>query len=110
MGTAFFTFSFADNHGHDLHQLMPSGLLEPRKRYKNILKNPHLVELVFFGTTRCFIKHFFKGILDIKWIWHRYKWQSKTAIHAHGVLRLKNDPGICDFVEVVYKGRLQQKI
>ena len=48
MGTAFFTFSFADNHWHDLHRLMPSGLLEPRKRYKNILKNPHLADWYFF--------------------------------------------------------------
>ena len=30
----------------------------------------------------------------------------KTAIHAHGVVRLKNDPGISDLVEIVYKGRL----
>ena len=106
MGSAFFTFSFADNHWHDLHCLMPSGLLQPRKRYKNILKNPHLADWFFSERLGSFIKHFFKGTLDFEWIWHRYEWQSRTAIHAHGVVRLKNDPGISDLVAIVYKGRL----
>jgi len=44
--------------------------------------------------------------LDYAWIWHRYEWHSRTAIHAHGVVRLKNDPGIADLVETVYNGRL----
>jgi hypothetical protein len=76
---------------------MPSGLLEPKKRYKNILKNPHLADWFFSERLGSFIKHFFKGTLDYEWVWHRYEWQSRTAIHAHGVKRLKNDPGISDF-------------
>jgi len=44
LGTAFFTFSIADNHWFDLHRLMPRGLVEPKQRYKNVAKNPHLVD------------------------------------------------------------------
>ncbi len=88
---------------------MPSGLLEPKKRYKNILKNPHLADWFFSERLGSFIKHFFKGTLDYEWVWHRYEWQSRTAIHAHGVKRLKYDPGISDLFLIVYKDRLAEK-
>jgi hypothetical protein len=39
-------------------------------------------------------------------MWYRFEWQSRTAIHAHGVAKLKNDPGIADLVIKVYVGRL----
>jgi len=106
LGTAFFTFSFADNHWTDLHRLMPGGLVDPKLRYRNIAKNPHLADWYFSERLSIFISQFFKGTLDYEWIWHRYEWQSRTAIHAHGVVRLKNDPGLTDLVETVYKGRL----
>lgn len=43
--------------------------------------------------------------MDRDWIWHRYEWQSRSAIHAHGVVKLKNDPGIAKLVARVYAGR-----
>ncbi|XP_046642682.1 uncharacterized protein LOC124327729 [Daphnia pulicaria] len=52
------------------------------------------------------MKHFFGGVLDLEWFWYRFEWQSRTAIHAHGVVKLKNDPGIADLMIKVYAGRL----
>ena len=52
---------------------------------------------------------FFLGVLDYDWIWHRYEWQSRTAIHAHGVAKLKNDPGIIALVSKVYAAKLLQE-
>lgn len=46
------------------------------------------------------------GALGLEWIWHRYEWQPRTAIHAHGVVKLKNDPGLVKLVSQVYAGRL----
>ena len=85
---------------------MPGGLVDPKLRYRNISKNPHLADWYFSERLSLFINQFFKGTLDYEWIWHRYEWQSRTTIHAHGVVRLKNDPGLTDLVETVYKGRL----
>jgi hypothetical protein len=44
------------------------------------------------------MKNFFVGVLDLEWMWFGFEWQSRTAIHAHGVVKLKNDPGIADLV------------
>ena len=52
------------------------------------------------------MKHFFGGVLDLEWMWFRFEWQSRTAIHDHGVVKLKNDPGIADLVTKVYIGRI----
>ncbi len=104
--TAFFTFSFADNHWPDLHRLMPKGLLEPKHRYRNTSANPHLADWYFSEKLNIFIKHFFAGVLDHDRIWHRYEWQSRTAIHAHGVVKLKNDPGIANLLTNTYAGRI----
>ena len=68
---------------------MPGGLVEPKHRYKNIVNDPHLADWYFSERLNSFIRHFFKGTLDYDWIWHRYEWQSRTAIHAHGVVKLK---------------------
>ncbi len=56
-----------------------------------------------------FLKVFFDGILKSEWRWHRYEWQSRTAIHAHGAARLSNDPGLINLTAKVYIGRQAQK-
>ena len=46
--TVFFTFSYADNYWEDLHRLLPGGSsTDPKTRYQNVLKNPHLVDWYF---------------------------------------------------------------
>jgi hypothetical protein len=108
-GTLFFTFSYADNHWEDLHRLMPGGLKEPRLRYRQVGKNPHLVDWYFSTRLEEFIRCYFRDTLDMEWIWHRYEWQSRTAIHAHGVVKLKNDPGIADLVVRVYRAKVSRE-
>lgn len=103
---AFFTVSFADNQWHDLHHLMPNGLAEPKLRYHSTNANPHLAEWSFSEKIRLFMKHLFGGVLGLEWMWYPFEWQSRTAIHAHGVVKLKNDPGIANLVTKVYLGRL----
>lgn len=72
VGTVFFTFSFADNHWHDLHRQMPSGLLPPKERYKNVPKNSHLADWYFTHKLDLFIKHYFKGKNDINYLYLQY--------------------------------------
>ncbi len=64
LGTAFFTVSFADNHWHDLHRLMPNGLTEPKLRYHSTNKNLNLADWYFSEKLRLFMKHF----LVVPWI------------------------------------------
>lgn len=52
-----------------------------------------------------FLEAFFDDILDCEWRWHRFEWQSRSAIHAHGCARFKNDPGLINLTTLVYKGR-----
>lgn len=43
--TIFFTFSYADNHWNDLHNILPGGFSDdPKIRYEKVLRNPHLVD------------------------------------------------------------------
>ena len=60
MGTAFFSFSFADHHWHQLHRLMPGGL--DRKRL-NLARNPHLADWFFFRKTASLRSSFFSRLV-----------------------------------------------
>jgi hypothetical protein len=94
IGTALFTVSFADNHWHDHHHLMLNGLAEPKLRYQSTNASLHLADWYFSEKLRLFMKHFFGCVLDLEWMLYRFEWQSRTAINAHGVVKLKNDPGL----------------
>ncbi len=108
--TVFFTFSFADNHWHDLHDLMPGGLnFTPSEKCQNILNNPHLADWYFGHKLEEFMKSFFDKILTCEWRWYRFEWQSRSSIHAHGAARFSNDPGLIELTALVYKGRLAAK-
>lgn len=50
------------------------------------------------------------GVLEKDWFWYRFEWQSRSAIHAHGVIKLKNDPGMIQLVTTVYAARQLQKM
>ena len=47
--------------------------------------------------------------MDCEWRWYRFEWQSRTAIHAHGAARYKNDHGLIELTSEVYNGRLALK-
>ena len=52
---------------------------------------------------------FFKDVLDSERKGHRYEGKSRTTIHAHGVVKLKNNPGILRLVATTYSGRLAKE-
>ena len=121
--TVFFTFSYADNHWEDLHRLMRrhfnvslKNLETPttqetvkNSKYQDVINNPHLVDWYFGYRLNKFLEIVFDGILECEWRWHRFEWQSRTAIHAHGAARFKNDPELIDLTANVYKSRLALK-
>ena len=75
--TVFFTFSYADNHWHDLHRLMPRNFnktqseLDFSHKYSDVLSNPHLVDWYFSQRLEVFLNIVFDDILKCKWRWHR---------------------------------------
>jgi hypothetical protein len=108
--SVFFTFSYPDNHWEDLHQLIPGPAPKtPSEKRQRVLNNPHLVDWFFGYKLNEFLKAVFDDILDCEWRWHRYEWQSRSAIHAHGAVRFKNDPGLIKLTTEAYKGRLALK-
>ena len=111
--TIFFTFSQADNHWNDLHRLMTqyfnpeTGLsheLNNNLKYRDVVNNPHLVDWYFSYRLNIFLETVFDKILE--WRWHRFEWQSRTSIHAHGCARFKNDPGLIELTKKVYSSYL----
>jgi len=78
---------------------------DPKIRYQNILDNPHIVDWYFSYRLNEFLKVVFDGILECEWRWHRYEWQSRSSIHAHGAAKFKNDPGLLKLTNNIYIGR-----
>ncbi len=59
----------------------------------------------YFGyRLKKFLEIVFDRLLGCEWRWHRYEWQSRNSIHAHGTARLKNDPGLVELCTKAYKG------
>lgn len=54
------------------------------------------------------MNYFFDDTLDKDYIWYRFEWQSRSAIHVHGVVKLKNNPGLCKLVKIAYIGQLKE--
>jgi hypothetical protein len=79
------------------------------QKYRDVLENPHLVDWYFGFRLNQFLEVVFDGVLECEWRWHRYEWQSRSSIHAHGAARFKNDPGLIDLTTKVYAGRLASK-
>ncbi len=108
--TIFFTFSYADNHWNDLHKLMPGGFSDnPKVRYQKVLDNPHLVDWYFSYRLDQFLKVIFDGVLKCVWRWHRFEWQSRSSIHAHGAAKFANDPGLISLTAKSYAGLKAQE-
>ena len=108
-GTAFFTFSFADNHWDDIHRHLPGDPSCPLNRRRNALRCPQLFDWFFEKRLQAFVKYFFEMYLQSEWHWYRFEWQSRSAIHAHGVVKLTNDPGLVELVTKVYAGVLARE-
>ena len=114
LGTAtiWMTLSFADQHWEDLYRLFgdpPYNLdADGIRQWKRdcVINNAHLLDSFFVKRVESFVKHFFsEDGLDAFWIWYRYEWQSRGAIHAHLLAKLKSDPGIATMSIEVFQGR-----
>ena len=107
--TFFYTFSCADMHWPELHQLF-SANHDSNVGRDNVINNPHVVDWFFTERVNSFIKYWLCGCLDAEWNWHRHEYQGRRgSIHAHGVAKLKNDPGLCALTETALKGYLAEK-
>ena len=108
--TFFFTFSAADMHWPELHDLF-GGPSTSQVRRQNVINNPHLVDWFFTHRIESFIKHWLYDTLDAAWHWYRYEYQARRgSIHCHGTQNYKNDPGLCNLSETALKGFLPEKI
>ena len=122
MPTLWFTFSAADNHWTDLHEISSSAndnteensLNEKEKakrRRKYIRENQHIVDSYFFYRIKRFLEIFFgEEGLDAAWKWFRIEYQGRGAAHAHGCCRLKSDPDLTKLGRKVYLGRKAQRM
>ena len=113
--TLFFTFSSADMHWPELHDLFKAdtdselGNSTSDDRRKNVINNPHVVDWFFTQRLESFVKHWLYDTLGAKWHWFRYEYQGRGSIHCHGTAKLDNDPGLCQLTQTALKGFLAQK-
>ena len=76
---------------------------EARKKY---FENPHIVNEFFIRRVERFVDFYFgPNCLDSLWTWYRFEWQKRGNIHAHGMTRLKCDPGFTKLAKMVLDGR-----
>ena len=105
-GTIFFTFSAADLHWPDLHNILVvnSCSLTPTERRQNVIDNPHLTDWFFVQRLGHFIKYWLYDTLDAEWHWYRFEYQARGSVHCHGIAKLKSDPGLCRLSEIALLG------
>ena len=126
MPTMWFTFSIADNHWTDLHELLHRDMkgqpvpfpdfggdacAEASWKRKVVRKNPHLVDAYFQIHLRNVLKIMFgTNGLESVWHWFRIEYQNRGAPHAHGCVQLKHDPDLTKLADKVISGRIAARM
>ena len=78
--TFFFTFSFADMHSPELHELLTRGNDNTAEnRRQNVINNPHITDWLFTQRFGNFIKHWPYHSLDAEWHWYRFQYQVRAV-------------------------------
>lgn len=98
-GMIFFTFSSADLHWPELHDLMPqvenSEDIEASKiHYKNLVENPHIAAWFFNKRFEIFFNDVLKRQWNLEDWWYRFEWQHRGSVHVHGIGKIQNAPSI----------------
>lgn len=94
----FFTHSYADFYDPCLHEFLKLPKGSPRNIiHKKLRKYPHLVNWFFLQKFKEFAKQYYINHLNAcpdkgGWLWYRFEWQHRGAIHVHGLLRMGNMP------------------
>ena len=107
--TIFFTLSCADFHWPEFHSMISedfsfTGSADLRD---NVINNPHILDRIFTKRTEFFVKWWLYKSLGASWHWYRYKFVlQRGSIHCHGLVKLKNDPGLCQLSQLALKGFL----
>ena len=103
-GTAFMTYSMADQHWPELHRLL--GVENRKNKRQAIIDNPHIVVAYFHRRLKHFNECFLHKILECAWEWHRMEAQGRGTIHAHLVAKLKHEPELMELVTILYEKRV----
>lgn len=100
--TFFWTLSSADNYWPELHQLMPNSsntAADHSMRVQAVISNPHITDWFFSSKVADWVQHWLYDALGAEWHWYHFEYQARGSTHAHGCVKLKNDPGICKLIE-----------
>jgi Helitron helicase-like domain at N-terminus len=108
----------ADNHWHDLHQVLSPGRLSfatekeaAAFRRKMVRDNPHVVQDFFQLLTKAMLDTFFgPKCFEAQWWWMRFELQQRGAFHVHGCARLMGAPEMTDLGKMVHEGRMAQRV
>jgi len=100
--TSWFTLSLPNWYWDEL-----GGIAGPDVDLKSwFLNNPHIVNEYFIRRAEAFFDVYFgNGGMQRTWIWYRFEFQMRGKVHLHGMLRLKDDPGLAGLGSEVISGR-----
>ena len=95
--TILWTLSCAEFHWPEFHTLFGDVNNDCNTYKKNVINNPHILDLFFTEGTESFVKHWLYNTLGVEWHWYRFEYAVvRAAIHCTGFAKLKDDPGLCD--------------
>src|SRR2546421_106808 len=94
-GLVFFTFSAADTHWPELHNLMPSrenseGSTRAKRNLQNIVDNPLITDWFFNKRFEIYFNDVLKRQWDLEDWWYRFEWQHRGSVHVHGIGKRRN--------------------
>ena len=108
----FWTVSSAENYWPELHSLLPHPTetnVTHGMRVHTVVKSPHITDWFFHSKLKDFVNYWLHKTLNAEWYWFRYEYQARGSTHAHGCVKLKNDPGLCELVKVAALGWMEEK-